>query len=449
MHCPLVGIGTTVQGFLADYREVFCRQAGFDHVRRYINGLLLSPNRTLQGIYAQIVWPAGKQVSHRAMNEAVFESGWRREDLMSRHRELIAPRYRGRGRTVISLDWTYAYHPYSRKIYGAKAAYDYVHGGWSRYQTVVTAAIANPYRVDGLAVDVQQPNYRKEELAYLTMTQREHYEQLDQVRERLLELLHYHVHQQSYQKRTEMVVEIVRTIETEGHYPQADYAFDQGVLTRPLTELIESKGKHWVSEIERTRLIMWDHHWQQVQNVAEQLRTNHPESFRHKIVRCRNGERREVWTFSKVVRLKKYGRKRLVIVHETEDLSDAPRFLLTDALHWDAARTFSTWTFRWPIETFHEFAKQLTGFEDAQLRNEEAVKRHFCLSCVAQSALQQASCCGQKSERFEFADDHQQTIGQRLYTLAREAFTQVVQLIRQLTNQGQSVDLIMEVLMPS
>ena len=188
MHCPLVGIGATVQGFLADYREVFCRQAGFEHVSRYINGLLLSPNKTLQGIYAQIVWPTGTQVSRRAMHEAVFESGWRREDLMGRHRELIAPRYPGRGRTVISLDWTYAYHPYSRKIYGAKAAYDYVHGGWSRYQTVVTAAIANPHRVDGLAVDVQQPNYQKEELAYLAMTQREHYEQLDQVRERLLEL---------------------------------------------------------------------------------------------------------------------------------------------------------------------------------------------------------------------------------------------------------------------
>ena len=153
--------------------------------------------------------------------------------------------------------------------------------------------------------------------------------------------------------------------------------------------------------------------------------------------------------FTKVVRLKKYGRKRLVIVHETEDLSDAPRFLLTDALHWDANRTFSTWTFRWPIETFHEFAKQLTGFEDAQLRNEEAVKRHFCLSCVAQSALQQASCCGQKSERFDFADDNQQPIGQRLYSLSREAFEQVVQLINQLTRQGQSVDLIMEVLMPT
>ena len=52
--------------------------------------------------------------------------------------------------------------------------------------------------MDGLAVDEQQPNYQKEELAYLAMTQREQYEQLDQMRERLLELLHYHLHQQGY-----------------------------------------------------------------------------------------------------------------------------------------------------------------------------------------------------------------------------------------------------------
>ena len=147
--------------------------------------------------------------------------------------------------------------------------------------------------------------------------------------------------------------------------------------------------------------------------------------------------------------MKKYGRKRLVIVHETAELSDAPRFLLTDALHWDSSRVFATWSFRWPIETFHEFAKQLVGFEAAQLRNEEAVKRHFCLSCLAQSALQQASCQGQKSERFDFADNHEQPIGQRLYSLSREAVEQVVVFTQALLLQGQSVAQIMEVLMPT
>lgn len=431
------------------YRAVFCREAGFDHVSRYINGLLLSANKTLQGIYAQIVWSEGQQVSRRAMHESVFESGWSRDALMQCHRQNIAPQYRGRGRAVMSLDWTFSCHPYSEKVYGAKEAYDYVHRCRSCYQTVVTAAVANPHRVDGLAVEVQQPNYQKEELAYLQMTRQEDYEHLEQVRERLIELLHYHQHQLSYRKRTEMAVDIVKQIETEGFYPQADYAFDQGVLSLPLTTLIESAGKHWVSEIEKSRLILWKGQWQQVQAVAEHLRQEHPESFQPKQVRCRNHEIRAVWVFTKVVRLKKYARKRLVIVYEMADLSDSPRFLLTDALHWDSSRVFATWSFRWPVETFHQFAKQLTGFEAAQLRNEEAVKRHFCLSCVAQSVLQQASCSGQNSERFDFADNHEQTIGQRLYCLSREAVQQVVEFIQSLLHQGKSVDQIMEVLMPA
>ncbi|MBE9043751.1 hypothetical protein IQ255_04910 [Pleurocapsales cyanobacterium LEGE 10410] len=124
------------------------------------------------------------------------------------------------------------------------------------------------------------------------------------------------------------------------------------------------------------KYVMWDGQWQRVESVETILKNHHPESFGHKLVRCRNGEKREIWAFTKVVRLKKYGRKRLVIVHEKSDLSDSPRFFVTDALHWDASRVFATWTYRWSVEIFHEFSKQLVGFESAQLRNEEAVKRH-------------------------------------------------------------------------
>ena len=59
--------------------------------------------------------------------------------------------------------WTFSYHPYSEKIFGAKSAYDYVNHCWSCYQTVVTAVVSNVERLDGCAVEVQQPNYQKEE----------------------------------------------------------------------------------------------------------------------------------------------------------------------------------------------------------------------------------------------------------------------------------------------
>jgi hypothetical protein len=181
------------------------------------------------------------------------------------------------------------------------------------------------------------------------MTAKENYEQMEQVRERLLELLHYQKNRLAYRKRTEIAVDIVRQLESEGQFPDADYAFDQGVLSRPLSEAIEALGKHWVTEIERSRNVMWDSQWQRVERVEETLKNNHPESFRHKLVCCRNGEKRDIWAFTKVVRLKKYGRKRLVIVHEKSDLSDAPRFLLSDSLHWDSSRVFATWSYRWSL----------------------------------------------------------------------------------------------------
>ena len=48
---PLVGVPEIIRRGMAPYREVFCRAEGFDHVSRYVTGLLLSPNKTLQGIY--------------------------------------------------------------------------------------------------------------------------------------------------------------------------------------------------------------------------------------------------------------------------------------------------------------------------------------------------------------------------------------------------------------
>jgi hypothetical protein len=383
------------------------------------------------------------------MHEAVFEAGWKQEELMEQNRRVISPIHQGKGREIIALDWTFSYHPYSEKIFAAKEAYDYVNRCWSCYQTVVTASISNGQRVDGIAVEVQSPNYQKEELAYLEMTAKENYDQMEHVQERLLELLHYHKNRLAYRKRTEIAVEIVSQLELEGQFPDADYAFDQGILSRPLTEVIEKSGKYWVTEIERSRNIMWNGQWQRVAQIAEELQNNHPESFRHKLVRCRNGEQRKIWAFTKVVRLKKYGHKRLVIVHEQSDFSDTPRFLLTNALHWDASRVFATWTYRWSVEIFYEFSKQFVGFELAQLRNEEAVKRHFCLSCVAQSVLQTASCSGRKSERFNLTPENESTIGQRLYSLTREALHNLLKLSQSLLLQGKSTEQILEVMMPS
>ncbi len=445
---PLAGVPATIAQGMKEYRDVFCREAGFEHVSRYVSGLLLSENKTLQGIAAQQVYPKEQGASRRAMHAAVFESGWDSEQLMQRHRAVVGKRHQGRGREVISLDWTLSHHEEGFEIYGVKRSYDYVNRCMSRFQTVVTAVVANPQAMDGIAVEVQLPDFNAAERGYLKMTAQPSYEQMEAVRQRLLELLHYQMNRLKYRKRTEMVVDVVRQIEAEGQFPKADYAFDNGVLTLELTQLIEASGKHWVSEIESSRLVMWNGQWCRIDRVAAHLQREHPQSFRHLQVYCRNGEVKECWAFTKTLRLKRYGRKRVVIVYEQEKFEGNPRFLLTDALHWESARVIQTWSYRWACEIVHEFCKQVAGFESAQVRNEEAVKRHFRLSCLAQSLLGQAACGGQTSERFAFAKG-QQTVGQRLYTLTRQAYQNLLHLVQELFSQGRSCEQVLEVLMPS
>ena len=48
---PSTRVPETIAQGMAKLRAVFCREEGFDHVSRYVTGLILSPNKTLQGIY--------------------------------------------------------------------------------------------------------------------------------------------------------------------------------------------------------------------------------------------------------------------------------------------------------------------------------------------------------------------------------------------------------------
>jgi hypothetical protein len=444
---PITEVPKSIASGMSNYRNVFHREEGFEHVSRYVTGLIISPNKTLQGIYDLQVWKDNKP-SRRAMHESVFESGWNSDTLIQQHRKFVSLSHKGQGREVISLDWTFSHHDRGSEIYGIKKEYDYVEKRTSRLQTVVTAVISNDKLIDGLDAVVQAPSFCESEMEYLNMTAQDSYEQMSALQNRLLELLDYQKHKLEYKKRTEIALEMVQRIEEEGLFPEANYAFDNGVLTLDLTRYIESRGKHWVSEIECSRHINWSGKWQRVDAISEQLSKEHPESFRHIKVQCRNGEIKDYWVFTRQVRLKRYGHKRLSIVYETSELTNTPRYYLTDALHWEGGKILETWSYRWSSEIFHEFGKQLTGMESAQVRNEEAVKRHFRLSCVSQSLIQRSFVGESKSERFEFSNG-KATIGQRCRKIAREVLRSMLELSKRLFVEGKSTDEVLDMLMPA
>ena len=117
-------------------------------------------------------------------------------------------------------------------------------------------------------------------------------------------------------------------------------------MTVELSRLIEGHGKHGVSAIACSRPSNWQGRWRRVDEVATEVRAQHPESFRMGTGTCRNGTTKAYWLFTKVVRLRKYGAKRLAIVHEQAALHDTPRYFLTDAKHWESTRLMETWSYR-------------------------------------------------------------------------------------------------------
>src|SRR5919198_4068621 len=158
--------------------------------------------------------------SRRAMHEAVFESGWDGAAFIQQHRGEVAQAYQGRGRQVVSLDWTLAHHGGGPKIQAVTKSYDYVERRTTLFQAVVTAVVSNCEWIDGLEMVVQGPRDLKAEAEYLRATAKTEYMQMAEARQRLLELLRYHAHRLQYRKRAEIAVEIVRQLETEGQFPQ-------------------------------------------------------------------------------------------------------------------------------------------------------------------------------------------------------------------------------------
>jgi hypothetical protein len=229
---PIIRVPEVLAKGMESFRKIFCRAEGFEHICRFITGLILSPNKTLQGIYDLQVWE-GEAPSGRALHEAVFESGWDSAAFIHQHRGEVAQAYQGRGRPVISLDWTLSHHERGPKIYAVTKSYDYVERRTALFQTVVTGVVSNREWIEGLEVVVQDPKDLKAEAASAKRQPKRAMNRWGRHGSAWWNCCYSRIHQLQYRKRTEIAVEIVRQLEAEGQFPQAHYAFDNGVFRLP------------------------------------------------------------------------------------------------------------------------------------------------------------------------------------------------------------------------
>jgi hypothetical protein len=100
-------------------------------------------------------------------------------------------------------------------------------------------------------------------------------------------------------------------------------------------------------------------------------------------------KREKYYSYCATHRIRNYGKHRLVINHRQADLSDKPKFLMSNRLIWQAPGITRIRRHRWPIEVYYEEGKA-EGLDQYQLRGFEAIGRHVALVAVVYSLLRAA-----------------------------------------------------------
>jgi hypothetical protein len=215
--------------------------------------------------------------------------------------------------------------------------------------------------------------------------------------------------------------------------------FDSWFLRWPLIEAISRHHKDWMGACPKDRLVLAQGRWVQLQ---EYIQTIPATAYRP----CKIG-RHLYWAFTKVLPMKNLNRQRVRIVASYEDQikpTQLPDFYATNRKDWQLKRILTTYLDRWPTETFNEDAKGNLGFEDYQLRQVRAIKRHWYLSFVAYSLLGDQGPPGHS--RWAVRGRFQST-GQRCQAVVDELLGDLVQWIARQIEAGLTPDKIIHLLL--
>lgn len=121
------------------------------------------------------------------------------------------------------------------------------------------------------------------------------------------------------------------------------------------------------------------------QEHLEALESGHKPLFR-KITIPYKGERETYHSYCRTLRVHNFGKQRVVINHRQADLSDTPVFYNSNRLYWQAAGISRIRRHRWPVEVYHQEGKA-EGLDQYQVRDFQAISKHIGLVAVTYSLL--------------------------------------------------------------
>lgn len=362
----------------------------FEHFKRYLLGLIVSKDLTVEGINRIFI-----QAGHpSALNRFLTAGIWKEREVNDARIDMLRTQGGLGGNGWLAIDDTLT-HKTGKKMEGVGVFWDHSEKRYVLAHNIVTAEFVSS-KGDSHPLDFRL--YLKRDLC----------------REKGI----------PFKTKIELAQELVEDALHLGLEIQGAL-FDNWFASTDFIKFLQSKGLHWVTRLKADRNIKIKGRYMAISEFAGTLPV---ESFK----RVQVGER-IYQVFSKAVDLKGVGLVRVLISYDHEDSSGSPAYFATDQIRWEGTRILKTYAKRWNIEMFFRDSKQNLGLEAYQLRDLWGIKRHWYLIFLAYS-LQVSGLFGIDQKPRHGSP----TLGELITKTTRKVFNGLVEWITLQLNRGRS-----------
>jgi len=403
---PLVEFPELVQHYAPYFETVFSAEA-FVQFERYISGLIVSENKTVEGINRLMVFESRNQSS---LNRWLTESPFTMEDLNQARLTLLAdlPGTQMKRHGVFSVDDTLLGH-FGDHFEQIAYLYDSTQDTYVWAHNLVNLHYSDddtdypmrfqlwkPTNVEALEQGLVAAGLRLKASKQRLKTEAPH-----KWRNYLQGIWRRHQEQPEvaalYQSKliiAEQLLQAWVSAQPEWRLPVAfDHWYTQPGFCHYLDETLHLPDVGTLADDDPIRLKSG---MQRLDQFAEHLKQEHLAALKHgrlpvfKPISIRyKGEREHYFSYCATHRFPNFGPQRLVINHSQAELTDSPVFYISNRLSWQAAGITRVRRHRWPVEVYHEEGKA-EGLDQYQLRDFQAIERHVALVAVVYSLLRAA-----------------------------------------------------------
>ena len=457
----LVQIPEVVSRYAPAFSDLFSADT-YEHFQRYVSGLLVSENKTVEGINRLFVLDPRDQSSlNRFLTQYVYDETKVNERRLALLQQGPMTRMKAQGpiKGCLSLDDTLLHHrghhfDQIAQLYDSvNKRYVYAHNLVSLYYSDDQVDYPVYYQL-WKPVDVIRLEEALRQAGISLNPDKVALQQRDPKAWRNYLLLRWSSYQfkkpalqHAYQSKLIIARILLRQFADKFGHLDLPVTFDNWYTRKDLCQYIDQELK--LAYVGKLRpedcLIKAGSTPVSLQTFAEKLKAEHlaaaqDQVFEKNVIPYK-GQEITYYAYCATHRIKNFGKQRLVIRHRKADLSDEPTFLISNRLNWHASGILRIYRHRWPVEVFHEEGKA-EGLEQYQARDFQAINRHIALVVVAYSLLQMARHDSELLSRLQ-QQIHQQIDGSlafwRRITKA-QAFLLLVQWITLAVQQGQSLE---------